>query len=238
MKAIVLTYDGWHKVTDFMITCYKDLWPTHPFIFRVPYQNYPKWLKDKHTDCIELVQTPKPFKNTVLTLLDDLDDNTWVYWTWDDRWPIKINTAMYEMIMSDMPECDGLLLIKDPKWGKWKADKTDKIHVGETEFVRRKTYSQLAQHQFIKVKVLRDIFGAFPDQIGESHDMDALKSALKMKHRLYVCESDMVFAESGMKGKLYKNTVEAMKEKDIDVSGFDVNPGHRIMGKGVWDKWL
>src|SRR5438046_9676836 len=39
MKAIVLTCDRFRAITEHMIRQYETLWPDHPFVFRVPYQN-------------------------------------------------------------------------------------------------------------------------------------------------------------------------------------------------------
>ena len=52
MKAVVLTYDANHFLTDHMIDCYQSLWPSNPFQFLVPYQVYPKKLVDKYEDKI------------------------------------------------------------------------------------------------------------------------------------------------------------------------------------------
>ena len=38
MYAIVLTYDDNHNIANHMIYKYTNLWPNHPFIFRIPYQ--------------------------------------------------------------------------------------------------------------------------------------------------------------------------------------------------------
>ena len=41
IKAIVLTWDRSRAITDHMILQYERLWPDHPFVFHIPFQNLP-----------------------------------------------------------------------------------------------------------------------------------------------------------------------------------------------------
>ena len=91
MKAIVLSYDKYHPFADNMIQSYEEIWPSHPFVFRVPYQNYPKYLKDKYGDKIELWEAPYEIKPTVLSLISDLRDDEWIYWCIDDKYLAAID---------------------------------------------------------------------------------------------------------------------------------------------------
>ena len=72
MKAIVLTYDRNRCVADHMIACYEELWPDHPFVFRIPYQNKALNLISERRDYI---QTSSEIRATVLTLLEDIHDD-------------------------------------------------------------------------------------------------------------------------------------------------------------------
>ncbi|HEV8618851.1 MAG TPA: hypothetical protein VGQ70_05090, partial [Candidatus Udaeobacter sp.] len=38
IKAIVLTCDRYRAITKHLIVQYERLWPDHPFVFHVPYQ--------------------------------------------------------------------------------------------------------------------------------------------------------------------------------------------------------
>ena len=91
LKAIVLTHDENHLLTDHMIQSYQEVWPSNPFKFRVPYQKHPGELNRKYGDKIDLIQTPPDIKQTVLTLIQDLSDEEWVYWSLDDKYLIEIN---------------------------------------------------------------------------------------------------------------------------------------------------
>ena len=58
IKAIVLTYDKYRVFTDNMILCYEKLWPNHPFIFHVPYQELPPTIQ---TNKVKYIQSPFEF---------------------------------------------------------------------------------------------------------------------------------------------------------------------------------
>jgi hypothetical protein len=107
MKAIVLTCDKYIKFAEHMIHSYQKFWPSHPFVFRVPYGEYPEnfarfgdRVELRQTDgakVIHPVETPTGTKkvslirNTVLELIKDLPDEEWIFWCMDDRYIIRIH---------------------------------------------------------------------------------------------------------------------------------------------------
>src|SRR5947208_9104041 len=120
MNAIVLTCDRFRAITEHMIRQYAVLWPDHPFVFRVPYQR----LRGPATDRLEFRRTPENIRATVLELLSDLDDEEWVYWCIDDKYPIRLVVDKIETFKADAlqsPEMSGLLFCRcrvtltDPK---------------------------------------------------------------------------------------------------------------------------
>ncbi len=144
MKAIVLTCDKYIKFADHMIYTYQKLWPSNPFTFRVPYDNYPENLA-KYGDKVELIpmdsakvihpiETEKGTKqvslirDTVLNLLKDLPDEEWIYWCMDDRYLIRIQEEaandIYNFVINNT-ESDLLtvLCLRHLKGGYFKSDK-------------------------------------------------------------------------------------------------------------------
>src|ERR1043166_9179142 len=97
MKAIVLTCDRFRPMTEHMILQYTRLWPTHPFVFRVPYQ----LVRGSDTDRVEFRQTSENIRATVLELLSDLGDEEWIYWCIDDKYAIQLVTEKIETLISD-----------------------------------------------------------------------------------------------------------------------------------------
>src|SRR5436190_16792234 len=88
IKAIVLTCDRWRAITRHLILKYERLWPDHPFIFHVPYQV----LRGTDTDRVKYHPAPEDIKGTILHLLADIDDEDWIYWCVDDKYPIQLPT--------------------------------------------------------------------------------------------------------------------------------------------------
>jgi hypothetical protein len=98
MKAIVLTYDKNRVITEHMILKYAQVWPDHPFIFRIPYQE----LRGENDNIHEFIESSKDIKQTVFTLLQDLDDEEWVYLCIDDKYPIELATESLKKIYTDI----------------------------------------------------------------------------------------------------------------------------------------
>ena len=86
MKAIVLTFDRHRAITQHLMLQYQRLWPDHPFRFRIPYQQ----LRAKDTERTEYIESPPEIPATVLRLIEDIEDEEWVYWCSDDKYPIRL----------------------------------------------------------------------------------------------------------------------------------------------------
>src|SRR6266704_5193779 len=111
IKAIVLTYDRYRAITQHLIFQYERLWPDHPFVFRVPYQE----LGGLDTERVRYFTSPSGIKATVLHLLADIDDEEWIYWCVDDKYPIQLVTNKIEDLISHAmrsPEVSGLLFCR------------------------------------------------------------------------------------------------------------------------------
>ena len=88
IKSIVLTCDRYRAITEHMIFQYDRLWPDHPFVFHVPYQE----LGGVDTERVKYLTAPSDIKGTVLHLLTEIDDEEWIYWCVDDKYPIQLIT--------------------------------------------------------------------------------------------------------------------------------------------------
>lgn len=163
MKAIVLTYDKYHPLTDHMICCYNKVWPDHPFIFSVPYQNYPHKLKKKHGNQIRLIPSESSIKKTVLNLLEDVGDDEWVYWCIDDKYPIKIDIPKVEKIyhwISSQTEYDiaGIALsVRQNMLKSRRIDKNEYILIPEINIKIYRRFNFVENHaQVFGINVLRN----------------------------------------------------------------------------------
>ena len=92
MYAIILTFDRQIEFARLVIASYSKLWPTCPLVFRIPYnEQFPNDLA--HRANVELIQTEKEIKATMRNLLRDLEDDEFVFWAIDDRYPVEIQDA-------------------------------------------------------------------------------------------------------------------------------------------------
>ena len=161
VKAIVLTYDRYRSLTDHMIHCYERLWPEHPFIFQVPYQEKGPSLNSPR---VQYHPSPSDIKGTVLTLLADLDDDEMVYWCIDDKYPIRIHVKklvqIHEWLLSTyQAQSIGGILFCRCRGSLIKENLTDRRisdNNGNT-FLERNSYKQIWLHQYVKVRVIRHI---------------------------------------------------------------------------------
>lgn len=248
MPAIVLTCDRYHPLTRHMIQSYARLWPDHPLTFRVPYQADTGQLRRTPGAPIETVQTEPGIKQTVLSLLADIPDHEWLYWCIDDKYPIRLNVAkvkkVHQCILSlEDRSIAGIAFVRCRRWRKQQYLVDESFHVsdgalfgwGGVDCVRRKDYSHIWLHQFLRAGVLRTLFQAFPDAVTGAKELDAIKNRLALPdaHRLYVTtNSYAVFGESTSRGRLTANVVKSMRKSGQPIpETFDVCEKRIIIGK-------
>ena len=220
MKAIVLTCDRYRPVTEHMIFKYGQLWPIHPFHFCVPYQ----FLPCQESDQILFIKSCASIKATVLAMLDGLDEEEWIYWCIDDKYPVQLNLPKIATVIQWLTDprtlgvsgvlfcrCRGMLEDRNLT-GARVIDDSGNI------YLERKAYEQIWIHQFLRVKVIRHLFKSFPDVIPYASIMDSFKSEVvkPSTHRLYVTEQNLaVFGESTLKGILTQNCYESIVENGL-----------------------
>jgi hypothetical protein len=222
MPAIVLSCDRYHPFATHMMMRYEAVWPSHPFTFHVPYQH--RVLSGAR---IVSRRTPGAIRATVLGLVEELDDEAWVYWCTDDRYPLRLVRPaverVAEAVLSDrLPAVDGVLFCR---WGRmWEPEhlfgEDRREGPGGVALLRRRDYSQIWLHQFLRVKVLRHLFHRFPDAVPEASVLDPLKHqvALPADHRLYVVETNLaVFGESTSRGRVTRNCAASLRGLGIGV---------------------
>lgn len=221
-KAIVLTHDRNSSVARHMIARYESVWPDHPFTFRVPYQEQSALFD--HPRC-EFVQSSPGIKQTVGVLLADLPDEEWIYWCLDDKYPIRmdvprISSITRALVDAARDEISGVLFCRPRRL-------LDEAHLvggslslgGHTLFERRQ-YHRIWIHQFLRVKVIRHLFGCFPDVLEPAKIMDRLKRAVAKPtdHRLWVTDTSYaIFGESMSAGVLTENCLESMNNLGIPI---------------------
>ena len=222
IKAIVLTCDRYRAITEHMIFQYDRLWPDHPFVFDVPYQE----LGGVDTERVKYLTAPSDIKGTVLHLLTGIDDEEWIYWCVDDKYPIQLITDKIASLISHAmrsPEVDGLLFcrcratLNSPKLTLYPGKVKNPF--GDV-YLERKAWFQIWIHQILRAKVLRYLFTHLPDHIPSAKAMDELKNDVPKlpEHRLFVTKENFaVFGESTRRGVITQNCYESMVAAGIEL---------------------
>jgi len=218
-----------------MIKCYDAEWPSHPFTFHVPYQQ-----QRIQGTRVASRKTPEAIRATVLELLDEFDNEAWVYWCIDDKYPIRLIqpsvTHIVEAVVAEqLPWADGLILCRCRSLllSEHLLDDTRKGPNGVI-LLRRKDYSQFWIHQFLRVKVIRHVFQRLPASIPEAKRMDAMLSRITLPddHRLYVVETNLaVFGESTIRGRVTSNCAASLRSHGLGVPPtFEETDAQSFMG--------
>jgi hypothetical protein len=222
MKAIVLTCDRYRALTEHMILKYEELWPDHPFVFRIPYQE----LGGSTGRRREFVQTPSEIRATTLQSISDLNDDEWIYWCVDDKYPVELVLAKIRTLLADIhdfPDASGLLFCRCKALLR-RADETlfpdERQNSSGDIYLERRGWNQIWIHQFLRVKVLRHLFSQMPPEIASAKLMDHLKDAIPKPPdlRLYVTKDNFaVFGESTHKGTINQNCYDSIIKTDIEL---------------------
>jgi hypothetical protein len=238
MKAIVLTCDRYRAITEHMILQYERLWPDHPFVFRIPYQQ----IGGTDTQRTNYRKTPEAIKATVLHLLADVDDEEWIYWCVDDKYPVRLVTEKITDLITraiSSPEMSGLLFCRcritldSPKLALYPEEI---INPSGDIYFERKAWYLIWIHQLLKAKVLRHLFTQLPDRIPSAKEMDQLKDDIvkPSELRLFVTKENFaVFGESTSRGLITQNCYESMVASNIELPAWFRRPNgqHVMMGK-------
>ena len=246
MKALVLTFDKYRPFAEHMMMCYEQLWPDNPFTFRVPYQS--EEVKDyylqKFGDKVEMIKSPSGIVDTMFALSDDLDENEWVYWCMDDRYPIKLDVTEIDRCRQYAVEhdnVDGMMFCNNPRiwtcentyWRRFKI----KTALGQTYF-RRKNYTMIWNHQFLRVKVVRTFFGLFPRNMKHAKEMDYIKdhAVLPDNQRLYMLDHNVaVYGESTNRGIMLKNCADSFQQKGLPIpDNMTISDKSIVKGTNTW----
>lgn len=238
MKALVLTYDEHLPIADHMIQTYQDRWQDHQFTFRVPYNDDPpNYLEDKYECDIELVESKPAINDTMMTLLQGINDEEWIYWALDDKYILELDTQtvneLRQWLVEDGGHIDGLSFVRARNLlsgvslsGEYFTNNGEKFH-------RRSDYSQIWLPQFLKAKVLRYLFKKMPKP-DSAKEMDELKYEVGLPddHKLYVTDKNYaVMGESTSRGKITQNCTRSFEKYGMDIpAGFESSNEEKIIG--------
>ncbi len=237
IKAIVLSCDRYRPIAEHMMLQYERLWPEHPFVFHIPYQN----LAGQESERTRYFETPEEIRPTVLQLLAGIDDEEWVYWCVDDKYPIQLVTGKIDELITDAmksPDMSGLLFCRcrvtldSPKLTLYPKKRVNAF--GDIYF-ERKAWYQIWIHQLLRAKVLRHLFTQMPADIPSAKAMDKLKDDVEKltEQRLFVTKENFaIFGESTNRGSITQNCYESIRRTNIELPDWFQNPNGKYVTLG------
>jgi len=223
MKAIVLSCDHYHEITNHMILTYQSIWPSNPLTFRVPWNDeYPQFLKDNYGNKVELIHSSAEFKKTISALTDDLDDNEWIYWCIDDNYMISINEDEANTTHNFVQSVDDDHSILAITFFKGNYSIHSVSTVAEDSIMYK-------GHQFWRVKVLKRMFDCLREpglhKAKELHYMQKIKSVtspfwnMVSEGKWYILDHNIaVFGESTSRGvNMTKNCAQSFERYGLKI---------------------
>lgn len=225
MDALVLTYDKYHCFARHMIAAYDQLIPGHGLRFIVPYQADRQAFAPLQRPP-EFVPSPPGILDTVSTLLAGRDDEAWVYWAIDDKYPERIDATAFHQTMTMVRanlDADALLFcrpISQYLSRNLKSGVADWVDPQGRYYYQRASFSQIWMHQFVRVKVLRYLFGSFPHTEFAAKAMDGYKDRIRLPSQwrlLGARRGWAVFGESTTRGRVTNNCLASMRGYGISL---------------------
>jgi len=165
VDAVVLTFDVQLGLAQLVHKRYSALWPTNPLTFRIPVNGSApgpaRTYLEAQPNCV-LVPSPRPIGPTMRALLRGLDDETWVFWCVDDRYPIWVDTEALDEICAGLDSCPAG--VEEVKLLRWKERIVPELaDVGTVPFVGQRAGTRqwgFWHHHFIRAGTLRRLFAA------------------------------------------------------------------------------
>jgi hypothetical protein len=240
IPAIVLTCQRYAPLTEHMIDTYGEVWPDHPFLFRLPDGQATRKVAARRPHGVELITTAEGeargrFRAAVLGLLAGLHDDAWVYWCIDDKYPIWLDLRVVRSLAAGLeaqpPAVAGLSFARR---GSHRRTTPTSLHIRGYGFHRRTDYKQIWLHQFLRAKVLRRLFEGFPEVIPSAKEMDDLhaRATLPAEHARYEIDRNAaVFGESTHRGMITANCAESLRRHRGIPEGFDVCSQRLVIGR-------
>ena len=245
IDAIVLSCSRYHPLAEHMVRRYRALWPEHPFQFHVPFQpDRPSSRTEVLADSPEVVMvaSPEPITATVETLLRGRDDDEWVYWCIDDKYPMSFDVRAIVDTIGWLPNLDssyqGVSVCRCRQLrAAWNLHDEHTVSPWGERFLHRRSLAQFWLHSFVRVGFIRFVFDRIPDGLPEARIMDQHLAARRDGYRL---PADMRYlvsehnhqhlGESTSRGALTVNAVQSLRSAGLPVpDGFPRSDRYVVM---------
>lgn len=161
MKALVLTYDPQIGLAELVVRSY-DIWlQERLFEFRVPVNALQPAPDFDSVQTVRFVRCAPDVRATMEALLADTDDDEWVFWAIDDRFPVWIDrerfVALFHAVQSGaFGAADGVKLLR------WREELRDEppLQLDVGRFQRQQPAAMFGfwHHHFLRARVLKRFF--------------------------------------------------------------------------------
>jgi hypothetical protein len=221
---------------------YDELWPRHPFRFRIAFQE----LAGVNRGGVEFVRTDPGIRDTVLQLIADLPEDEWVYWCVDDKYPIELRLEKIEPLVEETLRSQNMDALLFCRWRALLSGAEEALLPSETRtaagevLLERRSWHQFWIHQLMRVKVLRYMYSSLPDLPGAKAMNPFENNVIKPDefHLFVTKENHAVFGESTSRGAITPNCYESMMSKGLTLPETFREPSGKpkILGKlsRVW----
>ena len=231
MKAIVLSCDKYHPMTNHMILTYQKLWPSNKLKFLVPWnEEKPKSMVEKFgSSKVELVNTPIEFKKTISGLLENIDDNEWIFWASDDTYLMEINEDKANKTHSFVESLDDISKI-GVTFGYIRAvpmnsDSNQFIEYDDLKFIKRTYLTNQWAHQYWRAWVLKYMFDCIEEAPKyQAKAMDGMLSSdnkfwdILERGDMYTLNNNAaIWGESTVRGKMAKSCYESFNSYGLEI---------------------
>lgn len=227
VKALVLTYDKQIGLAQLLVKKYVELGLAELFEFVVPINSDSAKFYNEHAQ-IKFVNCDSDILSTMKALLEQTNDEEWVYWAIDDRYPVKVKLdeflSIHEAIGKGEIQANGVKLLP------WREPCTDeKSKFEQVTLVKQKPYSMFGfwHHHYVKSKVLRAMFiEENPDGLNDIRLINNLhrdKNYLSFLEDVWVSDKPLVeLAEPLFASKLTKNGLNDLRKYHCEVPSYPV----------------
>lgn len=222
MPAIVLTCDEYRPFTENMVQAYEELWPSHPFVFHIPFQKNANPLTRVPGAKIKMVSSPRPIRGTILALLEPFHDDVFIYWCIDDRFPLAVAAQKLDSIFASFLEgrvesskVDGLAFTRARGLlGPPNLDSKSELLL-DWRVLRRRNLNGIWFPQVLRVGFLRDFYSSIPELV-VAKQYDHWKKVSVVPKNLFVTRETLIsHAESTHRGIATALALETMSRRGI-----------------------
>jgi len=230
-----MTKDSYRPFTANMIASYEELWPGHPLEFFVPYQQDRSIGSKTGRSRIKFIKTAPGFHDTVLTLLEGLRGDDWVYFCIDDKFPTWVNvplmSGVFDRVRSgaaNPPQVAGLAFTRARAAVSWpNISLEERVGFGVRAYHRR-SMTNFWFHRLVRVQVLLDFFTKLPP-VSSAKEMDFYSRQFKYDAVFLTTRSHALsLSESTSRGRVTASALKSLQSRQIDV-------GSSFLENGVAD---